>query len=361
MAVTSYGVNHPLAVKLWAKRLFREALKATYANRFMGESSNSLLQIKTDTAKGPGDRITTGLRFQLSGTGVLGDGTLEGSEEPLTIYTDNVLIDQLRHAVRTGGRMSQQRVPFSIREEARVGLTDWLAGRIDEAFFNHICGYTPQTDLRFTAANTTTAPDASHRIWFETQTTVVTTGEESVSTTAVFTLPMIDRAVEVAKTVSPLIRPVQTEMGEYYVMFLHPFQVTDLRAATAAAGSWTDIQKAAMQGGMVERNPIFTGALGVYNGVVLHESTRVPFGINSVTGAARSVTRRAVLCGAQAATIAFGMDNTDGMATWVEEFFDYGNQLGVSAGLIYGLKKNVFNSADFATVQLTTYAAAHNA
>lgn len=35
------------------------------------------------------------------------------------------------------------------------------------------------------------------------------------------------------------------------------------------------------------------------------------------------------------------------------------NELGVSAGLIFGMKKAVFNSADFATVVLSSYAVAH--
>ncbi len=60
--------------------------------------------------------------MQLSGAGVAGDGTLEGNEEALTTYSDNIFIDQLRHAVRSAGKMTEQRVPFSIREEARAGL-----------------------------------------------------------------------------------------------------------------------------------------------------------------------------------------------------------------------------------------------
>jgi hypothetical protein len=32
------------------------------------------------------------------------------------------------------------------------------------------------------------------------------------------------------------------------------------------------------------------------------------------------------------------------------------NQLGVSAGMIFGVKKNVYNSLDFGTVVLSTYA-----
>lgn len=88
MAMTEYGVNNALAVKLWARKLFVESLKQTYASRFMGKTPASLIQIKDETNKSAGDRITVGLRMQLSGDGVSGDGTLEGNEEALTTYTD---------------------------------------------------------------------------------------------------------------------------------------------------------------------------------------------------------------------------------------------------------------------------------
>ena len=67
MATTEYGVNDALAVKLWSKKLFQEALKKTYFSRFLGKTSSSLIQIKDETSKGPGDRITIGLRMQLAG------------------------------------------------------------------------------------------------------------------------------------------------------------------------------------------------------------------------------------------------------------------------------------------------------
>ena len=115
MATTAYGVNHPLAVKLWSKKLMREALKETFMSRFMGTSKDSLIQVKDETNKSAGDRVRVGLRMQLSGTGVVGDGTLEGNEESLTTYSDDLMINQLRHAVRSDGEMSEQRVPFSVR------------------------------------------------------------------------------------------------------------------------------------------------------------------------------------------------------------------------------------------------------
>lgn len=354
MAALSYGVNDPLAVKLWSKKLAVEALKETYFGRFLGEDSSALIQTKTESSKGAGDKITVGLRMQLTGAGVSGDGTLEGNEEALVTYTDAIVLDQLRHAVRSSGRASQQRVPFDLRQESLDGMKDWWADRLDSAFFSQICGNTAQGDTRLTGNQAAVAPDAAHQLWQGASTT-----DQGLGSSDTFRLALIDKCVERAKTLSPAIRPLKQGGRDYYVMFLHPYQVTDLRIDAATAGNWFDIQKAAMQGGKIEDNPIFTGALGVYHGVILHEAVRVAPGVHSVNGTAVANTRRAVFCGAQAAMLAFGQDNGPDKFVWVEELFDYENQLGVSAGTIFGLKKARFNSADFATIVASTYAAAH--
>jgi N4-gp56 family major capsid protein len=93
---------------------------------------------------------------------------------------------------------------------------------------------------------------------------------------------VIDKALEAAVTASPLIRPIKYQGENMYVCFLHPVQVTDLRTSTST-GQWLDIQKAAMTGGRVNDNPIFTGALGVYNNIVLHSAFRIPQAVNAGT------------------------------------------------------------------------------
>jgi len=347
MATTAYGVNHPLAVKAWRKKLFVEALKQCYFNKFMGKDDRSPVQIMDEVQKGPGDRITVGLRMQLSGAGVLGDGTLEGNEEALTTYSDNVLINQLRHAVRSDGKMSEQRVPFSIREQARMGLQDWWADRIDTALFNQLAGNTAQADTRYTGGNATTAPSSNNIYYANGHGTEASVASASASN--IFKLSFLDVAVEKAKTLSPLIRPVMVNGQQKYIAFLHPYQVTAMRQNTST-GQWLDIEKAAMAGMNSSKSPIYTGALGEYNGVVMHASTRVP----TITAG----VYRAIVLGAQAGAIAFGQNSGPSKMTWVEELFDYGNQLGVSAGMIFGAKKMVFNSQDFGTIVIATYAAA---
>lgn len=354
MSDTSYGLNSPEAVKLWSRKLFREALKQTWAYKFMGTSSNDLCQILTDTNKGPGDRIRVILRMQLAAAGVQGDSVLEGQEEALTTYTDNLYIDQLRNAVRSEGQMSEQRIPFSVREEARTGLTDWWAGRIDTAFMNQLTGNTAETDTRYTGMQATLAPSSGYTVIGQGTQTAETS--LSASTSDYFNLSMLDRAVNIAKTATPVFRSLKERGDNYYVAFLHPNQVRQLRGQSNATlgAQWADIQRAAIQGGQGSENPIWTGALGVYNGVILHESTRIP----AITTAAGAGTgRRGVLCGAQAAVFATGQkDSATGQEmSWFEELFDYGNKLGVSAGMIHGLKKTQFNGTDFATITLSSY------
>jgi N4-gp56 family major capsid protein len=351
MATTNYGVNHNMAVKLWSRKLFEDALKTCWMSKFIGKSSDSAIQMLTDTQKGPGDRIRVGLRMQLSGAGIEGDSTLEGNEEALSVYTDDLLINQLRHAVRSQGKMSEQRIPFSVREEARQGLTDWWSDRIDTALFNQLAGNTGQTDTRYTGHNATIAPTSSTNWVFANGSLGVSneTQVASASASNIFKLSMIDALVEKAKTNSPMIRPIKVDGKDKYLMFLHPYQVTDLRQNTNS-GQWLDINKAVYQGSKAS-NPIYDGSLGEYNGVILHESTRVP----TVT----SGVYRAIFMGSQAGVIGFGQDGSPNKASWHEELFDYGNQLGVEAGMIWGAKKAVFNSADFGVIVLSTYAAAH--
>lgn len=354
MAVMTFGVNDPLAVKLWSKKLAVEALKQTWVYKFVGRDDNSLIQVFDDTSKDKGDRIRVPLRRLLSGDGILEDGTLEGNEERINFFSDDVVINQLRHAVRTGGKMSEQRVPFELREQLRVSLQDWWADRIDTWFFNQLCGNAGQTDLRYTGMQAAVASDSDHVIFAGSASTDASL---SNSATYKFTLTLLDVAVEKAKTLAVPIRPIMIGGEEKYVAFLHHNQVTDLRTNTNT-GQWLDIQKAAMQGGNVSKNPIYTGALGEYNGVILHASNRVP-GFSAGAALTANNGRIAAFCGAQAIGMAFGRGYQPERFSWKEDYFDYENQFGVAAGCIAGLKKLIFNGSDFGVITMRTFAGAH--
>lgn len=359
MSDTAYGVNAPEARKAWSKALAYETLNKTYFGKFVGSDDESLIQEVGDLNKNKGDQVTITLRGLLQGRGTQGDQQLEGNEEALTTFTDKVTIDQRRHAASAGGKMSRQRVPFDTRKECATALADWGAEMLDYSFANQLTGKTNEQDTFYTGNNT---PIAATRI---IRPNALTTDQAvQGDNTAIFTTALIDRAKVKAKTNpkgTPNIRPIKVNGKNHYVMFLHDFQVHQLRQGGGTAGSWADIQKALIQGGSGMDNPIFSGALGMWNNVVLHEWDRLPNGFHSTTGADQTATRRAVLCGAQAMALAFGAGYSAEKFIWEEEVKDYGNKLGVGGGAIFGMKKTVYNNLDFGTVVVTTYSPDPNA
>ena len=358
MSYTSFGVNDAMAVKLWSKNLAAAERDTLDIAPLMGDDANSIIQMKTETKKGAGDKVTFGLRTRLTGEGKTEGETAEGNGESLSIYSDAVDINALGHVVgvRSENTIDQQRVPFDLRMEAKDGLGEWWADRMSVSFFNQVCGNTAQTNTKYTGLQATVAPTSSRRIFAGTATT-----DQGLTSSDVFTPDLIDQAVEVAKVGDNMVRPIRIGGQPKYVCYLHPYQVTSLRT-NSASGQWLDIQKAALAGGASTKSPIYTGALGEYNSVILRSSQDVPLGCNSSTPTtAVSSTRRAVLLGAQAAVCAYGRQggqSADTRYRWNEELLDHKRKLEVSAWSIMGLKKAVFNSADFGTVVISTYAAA---
>lgn len=354
MAGNAFGVNDASAVKLWSKMLAAEIPEQTYIGRFMGTSANSLFQQKTETSKSEGDQIKFSLRMLASGDGTSEGETQEGNEESLTLYQDSLLINELGHAhrVKKPGTIDAQRISFDMRDEAKESLKDWWARRLDQMAFNQLCGYTPETNAKKYGFNAPVAP--SNFIRANAQAT-----DQAIGSSDKFTVSLIDKAVEIAKTRAggPRIRPVRVNGKDMYVMFIHPQQETQLRIDTGTSG-WLDIQKALIQGGESDKSGIFNGALGVWNNVVLHSSEFVTQGVNGSTGAAITTVRRAVLCGAQSLSLAYGQANGAQKYKWVEQDFDYDREVGVRASTILGMKKTRFNSIDFGVIVCSTYATA---
>jgi N4-gp56 family major capsid protein len=354
MAVLAFGTNDASTVKLWSKATEREVLPKTLLGKFMGSGSNSVVQTKDELQKSAGDRIRMNLQYLLSARGRTGNEVLEGNEEAPSFATQDIVIDQLRNAIRYYGKIDKQRVVYDIRRDSRDQLADWFADRLDTSFLNQVCGNGAQTDTAYTGLNSVTAPSTRNIMWAGAATSAAT-----LTSSDTFDLSLVDKAVTRAKTLhdvysQPIIRPVKVGGGDYYVMILHPYQVKAMRTDTST-GQWLDIQRAAMQGGEISKNPIFSGALGVYNGVIFFESPRSPLANDTTTAVAS--TRSAVLLGAQSMFMAYGREG--GRAeryAWNEESFDFGNEHGVAAGLIFGMKRAIFNSKDLATIVVATYA-----
>ena len=360
MAVTTWGVNDANAVKVWSKVLDAEVLKETYFSRFISTSAMSLAHQKTELSAGKGDEVKYNLRYLLNGRGVTEGQVLEGNEETLSIYQDSLRLGYLRHGVRTKSDITidAQRVLFDTRAEAKDAMNDWFPDRLDTVFFNHLCGFTPAnvegttSGSVYTGGNPVVAPSAGRVLYAKN---LASDQAVQADSTAVLTLDLIDQAVLKARTASPVIRPVKQNGKDWFVLFISEEQGYSLRADKTSAGNWFDLQKARLQGGEGDLNGIFSGAFGVYNNTVIHTSNRITRGVHSTTGLALNNTRRAVFCGAQSLAVGFGQRNTKNKFTWSEKYFDYDEEVGIKAGLVYGMKKTRYRGEDYGTIVISSY------
>lgn len=358
MSTTSFGVSDAMAVKLWSKAVAEAERDTSEVAKLMGEADDSIIQTKKETSKGPGDQVTFALRARLSGKGFTSGQKAEGNAEGLTFYSDAVVINELGQTVgvRSKNTIDAQRVPFDLREQGKSALVAWWADRKSISVFNHACGYTlantesATTGSVFTGFNTVVAPSSDRHIWAGSA-----SADSGLTSADTFTVSLIDKAKEKATVGNNIIRPTMIGGQPKYVMYLDPSQVTSLRT-NAGSGGWLDITRAAMQGGEVTKNPIYTGALGEWNGVILRHSQDISQGINGTS--AVTTVRRAVLMGAQALVCAYGNSNSYGPMTyrWSESLFDHDRELELGAWSIWGCKSTRFNSSDFGKLVVSTYA-----
>lgn len=319
-------IPHELVMKAWSKKCWEAGLRDCFFNKFTGTGADSIVQIKEELQKGRGDSINIPLLLPLTGAGVTGDNVLEGNEEAMIYRTFDVAIDQYRNAVRLNGRFEEQKVQLNMREDARKVLSNWLADKIDKTIFSEL-SKNPSADRVVYAGSAT--------------------NEGAIGAADVFNTDVIGKAKRIALAdETKAIRPVKVNGSEHYIMIIDQWQARDLMKDQR----WLDAQQNANVRG--EDNPIFTGSLGMYNGVVIHQNNRV---LRTDTGASKTKVGHALFLGAQAAVMAVGNN-----PRWDEKLFDYDNEYGVSFGRMFGIKKSAYdfagdgNPTDYGCVNVLT-------
>lgn len=366
MSQTVVAFGDAKAQKKWSANLAVDTRKKSYfENRFIGTDDNAVIQRKTELETGAGDRISFDLCVQMRNRPTYGDQRLEGKEESLKFYTDEVIIDQVRHAASAGGKMSRKRTAHDMRMNAKSRLGDYFSRLVDELFFMYLSGarginqdFIEASDYTGFAGNSFDAPDASHQLYGGSA-----TSKASLTSGDKLTTTVIEKAINKAEMMQALdpkvanMVPVTNGADNQYVLLMSHFQEYDLRT-NSTTGQWLDIQKAAATA-EGRKNPIFLGGLGLLNNTVLHKHRNVirfsDYGSGSNVAAAR-----ALLLGRQAAVVAYGTAN--GMRySWEENTKDYGNEPTVASGFIGGIKKTRFNGKDFGVLSIDTAAADPNA
>jgi len=357
MAATEFALGATLAVQRWSTSLAIEAEKLQYFRKFMGTGDSAVIKVKTELAKKAGEKITVALRMKMSGDGIEGDNVIEGTtaEEALTFYNDALFIDQRRKGTKSKGKMSEQRVPYNMREQGRNALAIWWAEDYDAQIIIYLSGARGMdTTLHVSRAfngranNTLQAPNAANVIYGGDA-----TGLADIAATDKMKLSIVERLIAKLETQDPMIQPVRYQGEDKRILLMHPWQAYDLRTSISQ-GDWLEIHKATDG----QKSVIYQNALGEYGGMILHKHRNVIRFDTTYGGCAAGITAARALClGAQAGMIAWGGDGRPGRYTWNEETDDRGNALVITAGTIYAVKKSRYNSKDFGVIAADTYAA----
>jgi N4-gp56 family major capsid protein len=309
MANTSIATSHGLTVEQWNAQLFKIYQEGTFFGRFKGVDNKSVVRVQRDLQKAPGDAVTFGFSNSIRGTaGVTGNTPLEGTigtgsdaayqsnSEAMTYNYQRVVIDQVRQQIKIVGKMDEKRVAFSMRNDARSQLTDWLSYDEDQAIFTALNA----CDLVLSAHITGTGL---------TYDAIVDMKKEAMFPT----FGNID-ATEGSEKTTRKIEPIKVEGGEeYFILGVNPSDAAAFRKSTDFK---TFNQNAGLRG---SSNAIFTGSLGTFNNVVIHEHSSFAAGTP-------------VLMGANAVLLAYGQEIMYG-----EDMFDYDNQVGFMIGQIRGV------------------------
>ena len=315
-----------LQVSRWAKELQSEVSKGVYFSKFMGEGPGNAIHVK-QMEEGKGKDVTFGLVNQLTGSAITGDSSLEGNEQSLSTFSNTVSTNQKRLAVRDTGKFANSKVLYDFRSTSLDLLKTQYAELIDADIFSALSA-TSGTHAYYRA-------DASSSVYATSDPKAALDAADAITLADISALKTL---AQIGGSANYRMRPIRVDGNDYYVLVVHPEVAYDLFQLS----EFQQIQREAQVRG--DSNPLFSGALGIYNGVVIHAHE----GVNTFDngGGAAVKGSRNLFMGAQAACFAEASD-----MMWVEKTFDYGNQLGISASKIYGVDISDYNSKDYGVIQ----------
>ncbi len=349
-----------LTPQIWDSDFFTEYIRDNRFKRYMGTSPSSIIQVKEDLSRKPGDRVTFAAARALAG-GVEGNTVLEGNEAELDLRSMTVGIKPIRNAVVVTD-WDEQKSAIDIREAARPGLKMWAQEKMREDVI-YALKSVPNTSGVMTKYELATA--AEKNAWLVANTDRVLFGaskansSSGVMATALATVDntddkltpaVISLAKRMAQSASPRIMPTRTreEDEEWFVMFANPRSFRDLANNAVMVQANRD---ARVRG--VDTNPLFTGGSLVWDGVIIREIPEMDAAIAASTG--RLPTNGGIIPGAGASGIDVGFNFLVGAqalgAAWAQrlksttDVRDYGFRHGVGVQEIRGIEKLMFGTS----------------
>lgn len=286
----------------------------------------------TDLAKAKGEEVTMDLYHELKGRPTMGDRKLAGRGESLTSSQFSAKINQGRHMLDSGGKMTQQRTMQDLVRIANSMLAPYYMKLADETTHVHLAGargtdtagwILPEvgdSELAEVLVNPLVPPTFDRHFYGGDATSLAT-----LDSTDKFRLADIDRLRLAIDEMANPLQPIKfagdpaAEDNPFFVYYATPRQWYDINQSADATMIRT-LQANALARGAQFKHPLFTGDCWLWNNILIRKARRpITFNAGTVvtvctnTAAAATSTStcavktdRGLLLGAQALADIYG-------------------------------------------------------
>ncbi len=378
-------VRHHESVALYAEttrmRSFGRLLRGpapmqTAAERQSREASRSSpgypIQVVRDLESEPGDSVGVDLINILSGKPTMGDRKLEGRGEDISFASMEWKINQYRHMVNLGGKMTAKRTRHNLRRLGRAQLAYWGARLEDQLCVVHLAGargsqtgadwivpLESDEDFSDIVVNEIQPPSFNRHFYANNATSIA-----SIDSGDKLTLGDLDNMRRLLSEMTFPLKPIQipgdvaNEDNPLYCLYVSPTQWYHLQTETGE-GRWRAFAQDALPRLNATRHPLFAGDSVMWNGFIVKRMGRAirffPGDVVKVTTddegtegtstvdaslGTNAAVDRAILLGAQALGEAYGaMNETGHHMMYHLERVDHVNALEASCSMMGGKAK----------------------
>ncbi len=352
MAEFIRGTSSSLTPTQHSMEIFKNYLKQMSLKGLFGAKGSGKPIILDNKLKAqPGDTIRYHYIPQDETAGITGqNATILGNETSLDEYYFDLTVDQEAKAYRKKGKMTDQRIIWKFREETKLQLQNWWASRSEDMLIQALDGR--MVGMTYTYAATTDLVTGTGRC------IRASTGNGSAAVTAAnsddtaliaamtvndkMSCRLIEDAVIMARTAGTYkVRPVKVGPNdeEFFILLISLKAARDLRFSA----DWQNHAYSVIERGIGD-DPIATGALGIWDNVIIRSSERI-----LEIGTTGTQYARNLLLGADACVLGW-VQTLD----YTEELIDHKRILSMAADEIRGQTKVTYNSNDAGVVQVIT-------
>ena len=303
---TLFGQGNPLSKTIWAKKLLKYVMENVIfmAHGMAGVGAKNFIVVETRLKTEKGQKITFGCRYPLTQVGQGDNGEMEKNFEPLYIGNFSLFVHERSHSTRPEGKMEMQRTQIDIADEQDEAIGDWYVHAVEDDITAMLCGLY-NCDSSIETVNE--QYPSSSRIVYLGQNSSKTLKLPAMQTDAglsaetatdvLFGTRVINYLKLLCKTAVPKIEGIRVPGygNDLYAIIASPYMLDALHNEVGENGWERLVADAHVRG---PKNPLFTGSVLMYDGVLLYEADKMPVR----TGAGGSLPAEGFLLAAGLAT-----------------------------------------------------------